>query len=73
MGAFGRMLAQILCIFCSVGFAACEDVATWDACAVSGNGRAGLSILPLGLRGIRFKGTMTGGKKLVFQSIPESQ
>ena len=35
-----------------------SEGATW---AVSGNGSAGLSILPLGLRGIRLSGTNTRG------------
>jgi hypothetical protein len=35
------------------------------ACAVSGKGSAGLSTLPLGLSGIRRRGTKTGPKKSV--------
>lgn len=62
-GAFGRMDDHIERIVSNVelGFALLEGGprGAEAACAVSGKGRAGLSILPFGLSGMRLRGTNT--------------
>ncbi len=51
----------MLCIVVSVGLMPDAEGAgaVYDACAVSGKGSAGLSILPLGFNGTRERGTNT--------------
>lgn len=52
-------------IVCSVGVSVSDEddlVAEEAAATVSGKGSAGLSILPLGLRGMRVRGTKTAAK-----------
>lgn len=57
------MVDQMSCMLASVAVAFAAptvDVCTEAAnCAVSGNGKAGLSIFPFGLRGMRVRGTKT--------------
>jgi hypothetical protein len=77
VGACGSRRAQICCIACSVGDVdagfADPRCSACAACTVSGNGSAGLSILPFGLSGMRLSGTNTGAKHQCCPVMNESK